>query len=610
MPGETDVRNRRIDIYFDENVQLKDVTSKVVVSPAQKEMPQITSNGRRVTVELRDTLIDSTTYTIDFGDAISDLNEGNIYDGFAMEFSTGKTIDSLRISGMLFEARTLEPAQGMLVGVYSNLDDSCISTLPMERIARTNQYGQFTIRGLKEGNYRIFAVNDLNRDYHWDRSEDVAFYDVTVSPSVNAITVTDTLLDSHGQDSLVTRPGVEYLPNDILLTWFNQNYKAQYLQKYERIDSTRFYIEMAAPSDTLPELTIVNGKNAGRKIDRSNSRLNASATLDTLEFWITDPEIISQDSLSLATRYLKTDSNDQLSWTTDTLKFNFRRPKVKEKKKKKKDEEGADSVPQLTFVDFRLNSGNQDVNRPMRFSSATPLDTIIQSMIHLEVKEDSLWIPVTMNPIVTDTLLRPMRFHSDVRWTPGSQYRLTIDSLAIIDIYGHHNKPITQEFKVKALEDYSALFFNMADTTASVIVELLDSHDEPVAVSPVIKGTASFNFITPGTYYARAFIDANGNGVWDTGSVQDKIQPEEVYYYPKKLNLRKNWDVEETWNIYELPVDLQKPLDIKKNKPKNSSKEKTADEEEDEEDDWSDTNFIPGSQYNDVHRNRDNNRYR
>lgn len=283
---------------------------------------------------------------------------------------------------------------------------------------------------------------------------------------------------------------------------------------------------------------------------------------------------------------------------------------MKEKKKKKKDEEGADSVPQLTFVDFRLNSGNQDVNRPMRFSSATPLDTIIQSMIHLEVKEDSLWIPMTMNPIVTDTLLRPMRFHSDVRWTPGSQYRLTIDSLAIIDIYGHHNKPITQEFKVKALEDYSALFFNMADTTASVIVELLDSHDEPVAVSPVIKGTASFNFITPGTYYARAFIDANGNGVWDTGSVQDKIQPEEVYYYPKKLNLRKNWDVEETWNIYELPVDLQKPLDIKKNKPKNSSKEKTADEEEDEEDDWSDTNFIPGSQYNDVHRNRDNNRYR
>ena len=138
--------------------------------PAQKSIPSITANGRRITVDIRDSLIPNTTYTIDFSDAIRDLNEGNVLDGFAIDFSTGDSIDSLRISGMVFEARTLEPAQGMLVGVYSNLSDTALRTLPMERIARTNQLGQFTIRGLRPGEYRIFAINDVNRDYHWDRS--------------------------------------------------------------------------------------------------------------------------------------------------------------------------------------------------------------------------------------------------------------------------------------------------------------------------------------------------------------------------------------------------------------------------------------------------------
>lgn len=165
--GSRNVAASRISIDFDENVQVEDVMTKVVVSPAQKAIPSITANGRRITVDIRDSLIPNTTYTIDFSDAIRDLNEGNVLDGFAIDFSTGDSIDSLRISGMVFEARTLEPAQGMLVGVYSNLSDTALRTLPMERIARTNQLGQFTIRGLRPGEYRIFAINDVNRDYHW-----------------------------------------------------------------------------------------------------------------------------------------------------------------------------------------------------------------------------------------------------------------------------------------------------------------------------------------------------------------------------------------------------------------------------------------------------------
>jgi hypothetical protein len=119
--GERNVSRNKIDVVFDENIQLDDAFNKVIVSPAQTLSPTIRSQGKHVSVELRDTLKANTTYTIDFADAIKDLNEGNVLDGFAVDFSTGEDIDSLRISGIVLEARTLEPAQGVTVGVYSEM---------------------------------------------------------------------------------------------------------------------------------------------------------------------------------------------------------------------------------------------------------------------------------------------------------------------------------------------------------------------------------------------------------------------------------------------------------------------------------------------------------
>ncbi len=612
QPSATKVDNQRIDLFFDENVQLKDVSSKVVVSPAQSQMPVITANGKRVTVELKDSLIPNTTYTIDFADAIADLNEGNIYDGFAMDFATGDSIDSLRISGMVFEARNLEPAQNMLVGVHSNLDDSALTTLPLVRIAKTNQLGQFTVRGLKPGNYRVFAINDVNRDYKWDRSEDVAFYDVTVSPKVNNITVTDTLLDSEGKDSIDVHPGVEYLPNDILMTWFNQGYKAQYMASHARPDSAKITIEMAAPSDSLPVLTIIDGDRR-TVIDETVSRLQASMTLDTLTYWITDPAIYSRDSLLIETRYLKTDTNDNLSWTNDTIYYNFRRPKQKKEKKKKDDNtDGTDSVPKIELLDISLKSiSPQDVNRPLRFSVPVPLAGLDSTAFHLDMKQDSLWIPVTDLKFVPDTIYHPLDYKAEYAWVPGETYRLTIDSLAVTSIYGRWNKQITKEINVRPLEDYSSLIFNIPDTVgAPIIVELLASGDKVAGVAPVIGGKAVLPFLQPGTYYARAFIDRDSDGLWTTGDIASWRQPEDVFYYPKKINLKKNWDLEQTWNLFELPVDIQKPLEIKKNKPKKKDDdEKKNDDDDEEEDDWN-TNFMPGSRYNDdFNRQRNRNRF-
>lgn len=619
--GQLRFKGNKVTVTFDENIALDDAMNKIVVSPAQRTTPAISTVGRRVTVELRDTLIPNTTYTIDFSDAIKDLNEGNVLDGLALDFATGDSIDSLRISGMVFEARTLEPAQGMLVGVYSNLSDTALTTLPFERITKTNQLGQFTLRNLKPGQYRIFAVNDINRDYHWDRSEDVAFYDVTISPTSEPTTVTDTLVSASGQrDSLVTRGATRFLPDDVLLTWFNEGYSAQYLKDYKRPALEQIVLNFGTRADSLPAMRLVNTHRAGDDISLWTS-LDASQGLDSLTYWITDSTLSDLDSLLIETRYLRTDTLGELSEKTDTLKFILRGNLTKKRRMheaekaaerrakelaaldKKNDAvrernnklraEGQDTVrwyqleqPDRKFLEFRLSSGNtQDLDKPMVFKSPTPVASIDTAGVRMEVEVDSVWYPVVAPHLSRAEPLRPMLFTAPYEWEEATKYRLTIDSAAITDIFGLHNDKIEQVITTKANADYSTLAFNISGLDGRpAVVELLQT-DKVVSTTPVKGDNVLIEYINPGAYYVRLFIDADGDGKWSTGSVADSIQPEEVYYYPRKINLKKNWDVEQDWNINELPVDLQKPIEIKKNKPKRKKGERDETNPDDEEED-------------------------
>ncbi len=619
--GQLNVKGNKITVEFDENIALDDAMNKIVVSPAQRTTPAISSNAKRVTVELRDTLLPNTTYTIDFADAVKDLNEGNVLDGLALDFATGDTIDTLRISGMVFEAQTLEPAQGMLVGVYSNLEDSAIHTLPMDRITKTNQLGQFTIRNLKEGTYRIFALNDVNRDYHWDRSEDVAFYDVTISPTATPTTVTDTLVRENGQrDSLVTRDATRYLPDDVLLTWFNEGYSSQYLKDYKRPERNKITFQFGTKADTLPIIRLLNTHRAGDEIS-TWSMLDASPTLDTLTYWIADTSLVALDSITLEASYMRTDTNDCLSWTTDTLRFNIRSVKKKEeKKKKKKDDEEEDSIPKIPHMDLRVSSGSsQELNRGLVITGGTPIVSFDTTAVKLEMQVDTLWYPIEPPRFHRLDSLKPMTYTDPYEWEEGTKYRLTVDSAAVHDIYGLDNEPLTHEFTTKKSDDYSTVSFTITGLDGRpAIVEVLNTSDKPAGYAPVEGNIATIAYLPPGTYYARLYIDANGDGKWTTGSLSDSIprQPEETYYYPKKLTLKKNWTIEQSWDINELPVDQQKPQEIKKNKPKRKKgdPEEPRNGDEEEEDEFFDDPFMNnatrnGNLTNGNYNYNTNNRY-
>lgn len=612
-PNSTNVKNQSIVLHFNEYIVLKDQSTKVVVSPAQKENPSIRANGKRINIELRDTLIPNTTYSIDFSDAIQDNNENNPLQGFSFAFATGDTIDTLQISGIVLNARDLEPQKEFFVGVHSCLDDSAFSKLPLERIARTNELGQFTIRNIKPGRYHIFALNDADRNYKFARSEDLAFLEEIIVPSVTEIETMDTVFTSQMvTDTIYKATHSLFLPNDILLSSFNEDYKSLYLVNNERTSDRRFNVLFSAPSDSLPTLEVL--KPEGFDNSKKWYILDNSQHNDTLNYWITDTMLIKSDSIRVNMRYLHTDTNDMRTFTNDTIYFNLKKMKKKGNKKveKKKEEEGKDSldsIPQIQLLKFAAaSSGTIDVYAPFRFKSEEPIDSINPAMIHLKQKIDTIWEDRGIVELKRDSASSILNYKVEYDWEPGGTYGITIDSLAITGIYGLYNGTISQEFKVKELEEYSNLFFKV-NVTDSAFVELLDKSDKVVRTAPVENGMVDLFNINPGEYYARIVLDANGNGKWDTGNYSQHLQPEEVYYFSKKLNLKQNWDIEETWDIYELPIDVQKPMAIKKNKPKNY-REQTKPEDEEEEEEEFGTNFnnmnsYTGNKYNDT-RNRTN----
>lgn len=621
-PGSVNVTRDRIDIDFNEIITVKDAFTNVVISPPSKQVPRVSSNGRRVTVTFNDTLQDSTTYTIDFGNSIQDNNEGNKLPSFTYSFSTGPVIDSLQISGMVLSAENSEPQQGILVGVYSNLSDTAFSTLPFERMAKTDDRGRFSILGLKPGQYRIFALADLDNDYHRANPEEsMAFYDYLLSPTSERIMATDTVynLKTGSVDTVVQRERTLFLPNDILLRSFDSDVKSQYLSKYERQDSTRLNFIFNTRADSIPKIVPVGFDDL-----KDWYVVEKSAKNDSVTFWITEPSILSLDSLRIAATYMRTDSSQNLSAVTDTLRFFYsrelknslanaakereklekEREKEREKAMEKAQKEGVEYVDTIAEeivkpkpLGFKVTSpSTQEVYLPLYMEFDTPLARLDTGAFHLEVQIDTIWKPVEKpyKAIPVDSL-NPRKLKIEYPWEFERQYKLMVDSLAAEGIYGDFTEPLEFSFKTKSEDDYSTLTFvitNFTDTLPAFI-ELLNTSDAPVRRAKVENGKGVFKYLPAGKYYARIFEDYNGNGLFDTGNLDSIRQPDVSYYYPKMINIKQNWDKEETWDVFSTAVDMMKPYAILKNKPEADKKNKNRNNKDDMYDEEEEDYFDP-----------------
>ncbi|NDV57415.1 Ig-like domain-containing protein [Bacteroides sp. 519] len=578
VAGATNNTRTRIVLEFDEYIKLENPGEKVVFAPPQLLQPEIKPSGKRITINLKDSLKPNTTYTIDFGDAITDNNEGNPLGDFSFTFSTGEAIDTLEVAGTLLNASNLEPIKGMLVGLHANQADSAFTTLPLDRIGRTDSRGRFRIRGIGAGSYRIFALQDVDQNYRFSqKSEAIAFYDSIVIPHFEERLRQDTVWkDSLTIDTVIERNYSHYLPDDILLRSFKEATDYQYLKRSERLVPHKFTLVFNTKADTLPTIRGFNFDEKDAFIIEKTFRN------DSITYWLKDSLVYKLDTLKFQLDYLYTDTLNMLVAKTDTLKLPVRRPKSSKKEeeedsksrsKKKKGKDNEEETPATVFLNLNLQApSSMDVFGNITLTFEEPTAYIDTNAIHLKQKVDTLWNDIDF--IFQRDSVDIKTYHVYREWEPETEYEFSMDSLAIVGLYGLHTDKKKNSFKVKSMEDYGAIMFNITGAGPNAFVELLDTSDKVIRKVKVTNNQADFYFLPAGKYAARLIEDTNGNGVWDTGNYEQKLQPEMVYYYWQVLELKVRFELEQDWNLTSRPLDKQKPDELKKQKPDEDKKKK------------------------------------
>ena len=586
--GAKGEKAKKITIEFDEIVKVENAQEKIIVSPPQIEMPEIKTSGRKISVNLLDTLKENTTYTIDFSDAIVDNNEGNPLGNFTYVFSTGAEIDTLEVAGHVLQAEDLEPVKGMIVGLHSDLADSAFVSKPFDRVARTDGAGHFSIKGVKPGKYFLYALSDMDGDYRYQRGEKLAFSRDTIRPYCFADTRNDTLwADTVRIDTVKQVKFTHYMPDNLLLLAFSEQNPTRVLLKTER-EPEYMKVYFTAPSTHIPE---VRGLNFNHENAFEEMR---SVGNDTITYWLRDTALVNQDTLRILLTYEATDDSTQLNvMKSDTLEFvpRFsyeRRQRMKaedlakwEKQREKRHKKGdfSQETPPVDPMKIKYDfPGEITPVQNLHFTLPEPakVDT---SGFHLFLLKDSTYHAAPFR-LEQDSLNR-LAYTLRAEWRPGQQYVLNVDSACMVGLSGKVNQQRDQKVQVATEEQFGSLFLMISGVEGPAFVQLLASNGTPLQQVEVKDGRADFFYLQKGTYYVRLIADKNGNGKWDTGCYAEQKQAEEVYYYPQPFHIKVNWDIEQSWNVKTIPFLLQKPSELVKQKadPKKTPKNRNAERE-------------------------------
>lgn len=598
--GAVNVSKRKVQILFDEYIKLEKASEKVVISPPQIEPANVRADGKRVKVDFYDSLRANTTYTIDFSDAIEDNNEGNPMGQYTFSFSTGDVIDTMQVSGRVLNAADLEPIKGIMVGLYpadSTWNDTLFRTRPFLRVSRTNGEGRFTIKGVKDGAYRVRALDDKDGDFVFSQKNERVAFDTTVyvTGSFPDVRMDTVWRDSLWYDSIRVVPYTHYTPDDVLLLAFLEDGQERHLLKTVYPEPTSFTFYFTAPSDSTPRIK-------GLNFDERCLVADASLKNDTVTFWVTDTALIHrQDTLSMILSYMETDTLGQLVVTNDTLDLSpkttyakiaaerskqieaWEKDRERRQKKAKKPLPYEENPYERIWLEAGFKpSGSLAPNQNVRYLAKEPILEVDTTKIHFYVKKDTDWLPAPFLFMPEERSAKSYMLYAE--WEPGQKYRFVMDTAAVVSVLEHESKSVRQEFHVRAVEEYGSIFIHVISPDTGVVVQLLSKNDKVEAQQRTDKeGNADFFFMKPGEYYMRCYVDANGNGQWDTGDYASGLQPERVYYFGKPLPLKAQWDLRQDWDVRAVDVARQKPMAITKQKPDKEKKLKNRNAERDRE---------------------------
>ena len=550
----------RIEIEFDEFLQLKNTKQELVVSPPLDKEPVVRLKNKSIIIDFESELRDSTTYTLNFGQSITDNNEGNVLENFEFVFSTGNYIDSLGIYGTLinaFDLKTLdEPVTVML---YDTIYDSIPYLEIPVFVGKTSKSGIFSMHNIKPGIYKVFALKDGNYNFLYDLpDESIAFLDTTVtllpdyisSMLDSSILMADTipvdsarmnLLDSTATrlDTLLAeRAGKYSVSVDLFL--FQEDNTPQYLSDYKRPDPRKLEFYFNRPLVDTFYAGPLNFETGDHWFIREDFTIG-----DTLVYWIKDSLVYKQDTLILHLNYKVTDSILNYYPYDDTVRMVYTKPSTG----RRKTQEAKEEMKEALVLKLNINNkGTMEMYSSIGIIPDHPVAFTDSSKISLFYMEDTVEVNKPFR--LTGDNKRLRRYIMDVDWEEGMIYRLFILPGAFTDIYGLTNDTIDMSFTTRSLEYYGKILLTMSNVSENLVVQLMSTDLKVLAEKPINhNGTLEFPFLGPAGYKLKVIYDANRNGIWDTGDYLQGIQPERVGFYTGEINIRSNWDLEVSWAL-------------------------------------------------------------
>jgi hypothetical protein len=584
------IQKGKISLTFNEYVQLKNQYQEIVLSPPTKKRPIAKIKKKSVVVSFDDTLKANQTYSISFGNAISDVNESNPFNGYVIDFSTGDSIDSLILSGTVMDYATLLPLKGVYVALYTNPTDSCVVKDLADAATRSDDWGYFCFRGLKGVPYAIYAWEDKNNNQLYDRGGELAgFCDSTITPTIVAKNGMPQIAMMNMKDTLacLSRPS----QTDIYM--FKEKLSSQYIESSGRISERECYIKFRAENPQIDTFRI-----RGIYDDRIIRQFDPKG--DSLTFWINDPKA-TQDTLLLRINYMKSDSTGTLKPYGETIKL------VKPFDKSKIKDAGKQQDPSKSGLtnDYLQNlgkTGRNDRNDPYKNDDRKQLNLDKpdkdmkpqqrKDLLKMEVKVDgktveNMGIDITVPaPLVktdfdsimftTSTprkIVSSVKFHverdstnilhyiikADDPYKVGNDYKIKIPQALFKDVNGFTNDSLVRSFNLPTDDKLSSITLEISGTKGCrYIVELVtEKRDRVILKYEIAKdGELHFPYLNAGIYSFRITQDINRNGKLDVGDIIKKIPPE-------KARLLKMPDGKVIINLKE-QTDLTQSVDLTK----------------------------------------------
>ena len=533
----------KLEIVFNEYVQVKDPKS-LFLSPPLEKSPKHKLKGKGVIITFESPLDSAKTYTLDLTNAIVDNNEGNMFPGFTLVFSTGDRIDSMVVTGIVQDCNTLQPLKGATVMLYKDQADSAIFLKRPDAAVKTDQWGFFALRNIQDTVYRMYAVIDENNNNMYDPdAEKVAFIDTLIRP---VVIVTDSLPELQKYEMTDT---VNCLARktEYELNIFREKPSMQMVVNKERVGDRTAYITFMAPYAQIDSLWI-------RDVPAGNIITQFNPLQDSLEIWVNDPKP-QPDTMFLNVRYMKTDTLGMLNLFTDEFKLlNPNRKLIGKSSRKDIKHEDTIAVMNVTAQPETVEQYGFTIEFKYPIVEYA-FDSL--TFRYLNPRQEDVIVKYTVEQDTSN--IRKFVIRPTEKLLPGYEYYLKVPHRKFKDINGYYNDSTEVKVVLPKDDKLSLMRLTLSNVNNKYIVDLLNDKRNKELRSYIIDSdqTLLFPYLKAGKYSIRITEDLNRNGIVDTGILLEHRQPEKVRFYKLEdgtflIDIPEMTELEQTIDVQEM----------------------------------------------------------